>query len=195
MRLSKLLLVVVGATVLLGVLVSSASARNLSTSAQSSTVLWRTLRFTGGFGTVECELKASGSFHSRTIAKVVALVGYITEASVLRCSRGGATINQASLPWHRRYKGFTGSLPNITGESETISGVEWTIREPSFGVTCTVGSAGTSLIGNFVLSSGTVTRADVSGTNTCGGVEGTVSGGETNALDRAGGARLTITLI
>jgi hypothetical protein len=195
MRLSKLLLVVVGATVFLGALVSSASARNLSTSAQSSTVLWRSLRFSGGFGTVECEIKASGSFHSRTIAKVVALVGYITEASVLRCATGGATINQASLPWHRRYRGFTGTLPNITGESETISGVEWTIREPVFGVTCTARREATSLIGTFTLSAGAVTRADVSGTNTCGGAEGTLTGGETNALDRTGGARLTITLI
>jgi hypothetical protein len=195
MKFSKLLLVVVGATVLLGALVSSASARNLSTSSQSNAVLWRRVDFSGGFGTVECEVKASGSFHTRTIAKVVALVGYITEATILRCARAGATINQASLPWHRRYKSFTGTLPNITGESETITGLEWTVREPVFGITCTVRRETSSAVGSFAISSGTVTRAEISGSDSCGEFSGTFSGTETNALDRTGGARLTITLI
>jgi hypothetical protein len=196
MKVSKLLLVVVGAAVLLGAFVSSASARNLSTSSQSNTVLWRSLRFSGGFGTIECEVKVSGSFHSRTITKTVnSLVGYITEGAALRCASGGVTINQASLPWHRRYKAFTGTLPNITGETETITGIEWTVREPTFGITCTVRRETTSLIGTFTLSSGTVTRADVSGSTRCGEFEGTLSGGETNALDRTGGVRLTVTLI
>jgi hypothetical protein len=195
MKFSKLLLVVVGATVLLGALVSSASARNLSTSSQSSRVLWRTIAFTGGFGTIECEVLVTGSFHTRSITKTVnSLVGYITEAAILRCARGGGTINQASLPWHRRYRGFTGTLPNITGETETISGIEWTIREPVFGVTCTVRREASAATGTYTLSSGAVTRADISGSNSCGGVSGTLSGGETNTTE-SGGARLTVTLI
>jgi hypothetical protein len=194
MKFSKLLLIVVGAAVLLGALVSSASARNLSVSSQTNTVLWRRMDFGGGFGTVECEVKVSGSFHSRSIAKVVTLVGYITEGTILRCARGGATVNQASLPWHRRYRSFAGTLPNITGASETITGVEFTIREPTFGITCTVARATSSTIGTATVSSGTITRADVSGTSRCGSFEGTLSGSETNATNGAG-ARVTLTLI
>ncbi len=193
MKFIKLLFVVVGATALLGAFVSSASARNLSISSQTNTVLWRAARFAGGIGgAVECEIKASGSFHARTIAKVVALVGYITEATFLRCARGSATINQASLPWHRRYSSFVGTLPNITGESETFSGLEWTVREPS-GITCTV--TGATAAGTFAVSSGTVTRAAISGTSRCGGFfTGSLGGEETNATNGSG-VRLTVTLI
>jgi hypothetical protein len=195
MKFSKLLLGVVGATVLLGALVSSASARNLSTSSQTNRVLWSSVGFRGGFGTVSCEVLVSGSFHSRSITKTVnSLVGYITEARILRCASGGGTINQASLPWHRRYKAFTGTLPNITGESETITGVEWTTREPTFGITCTVRAAESSTIASFTLSSGTVTRAEVSGTSPCGSFSGTLEGSSTN-VSEGGGARLTVTLI
>jgi hypothetical protein len=194
MKLSKLLLAVMGATVLLGAFVSSASARNLSISSQINTALWRRMNFGGGFGTIECEVKLSGSLHTRTIAKVIALIGYITEGTVLRCARFGMTINQASLPWHRRYRGFTGTLPNITTQSETITGAEFTIREPTFGITCTVARATSSMIRTYAVSSGTITRAEVSGTNRCGEFEGTLSGGETNVTNGSG-SRITITLI
>jgi hypothetical protein len=195
MKFSKLLLAVVGAAVLLGAFVSSASARNLSISSQTNTALWRRMDFGGGFGTVECEVKLSGSFHTRTIAKTVGLlVGYITEGTILRCARGSATINQASLPWHRRYRNFTGTLPNITGQSETVTGAEFTIREPTFGITCTVSRTNSSTIGTYAVSSGTITRAEVSGTSRCGEFEGTLRGGETNVTNGAG-ARITITLI
>jgi len=97
MKLSKLPLAVVGAIVLLGALVSSAGARSLSVSAQTSTALWARMDFSGPFGTVECEIRLSGSFHGRTSAKAVnSLSGYITEARILRCTRGGATIHPES---------------------------------------------------------------------------------------------------
>ncbi len=194
MKFSKLLLAVVSAAVLLGALTSAASARNLSSSSQTTTTLWRRMDFTGDIsGTTECEVKLSGSFHSRTMAKVTTtLIGYITEATVLRCARGSATINQASLPWHRRYRSFTGTLPSITGLSETISGSEWTLRGPS-GITCTV--TGATLVLAYVLSSGTVTSASVSSTGRCGGFfTTTLAGTETNVTDGSG-ARITVTLI
>ena len=197
MKLGKLLLAAVAAAVLTGAFVSSPSARNFSISEQRNTVLWRSLVFTGGFGEVACEVKVSGSFHGRTSAKTInSLSGYITEATVLRCRIGGATVSQASLPWHRRFRGFTGVLPNITGTSETITGAEWSIREPVFGIGCTVRRTESgSLIGTYTVSSGTVTRVETRSEGTrCEGIAGTHTGTETN-VTTPGGARITVTLI
>jgi hypothetical protein len=195
MKFNKLLLAVVGATVLLGTLVSSASARIFSLSSQTNRATWTRMDFGGGFGTWECEVVIRGSFHSRTAAKVVnSLVGYITEGRVNRCARGGATINNASFPWHRRYRSFAGLLPNITSSAETITGAEWTIREPTFGITCTVRRETSSTIASYVITRGVVTRADVSGTSDCSGIGGTLSGG-TTAVDNGTGTRITLTLI
>ena len=197
MKLGKLLLAVVAAAVLLGAFVSAASARNFSVSEQRNTALWTLMRFTGGFGEVACEVKVSGSFHGRTSAKVIgSLSGYITEATVLRCRAGGATINQASLPWHRRFRGFFGTLPNITGTSDTLTGVEWRIREPTFGIICTVRRTESgNTIGTYTISSGTVTAAAVSTEGSrCEGVPGTLSGTTTNVTNPGGGA-ITIRLI
>jgi len=192
----KLLLAVLGAAVLLGAFVSSASARNLSLSSQTSTILWRSWEFSGGWGTQECDVKLSGSFHTRAISKSVgSLIGYVTEGSVLRCSIGSMTINQASLPWHRRYSGYAGTLPNVTGIAETFTGVEFTFRESIFGFTCTVRRETSSTIGTYgVGAGGTITRADVSGTSPCGSFTGSLSGTETNVTNGSS-ARITVTLI
>jgi len=195
MKLSKLLLAVVGATVLLGTLVSSASARNWEVSEQIGTTLWRRMNFIGGFGTVECEVKLSGSLHTRTSTKTVnSLIGYLTEGTILRCSRGSATINQTSFPWHRRYRSFEGPLPTIRTQSETVIGAEWTVREPTFGVTCTVRRESSSTIGTYNLSAGTVTSAVVSGESPCGSFTGRLEGSETN-VENGRGARITVRLI
>jgi hypothetical protein len=136
MKLSKLLLAVVGATVLLGALVSSASAGRLSNSSTTLRATWARMDFTGGFGTVECEVTLEGSLHSRTIAKVArALIGNITAASVSSpCRRGGATILRETLPWHVTYNSFAGTLPNITNILTDVVGASFRIREPTFGV-------------------------------------------------------------
>ena len=197
MKLGKLLLVAVGVTVLLGAFLSSAFARNFSVSEQRVTSLWTLLRISGGFGTVECEVKLSRSFHTRTFTKSVgSLIGYITEGTVLRCRNGGATVNQASLPYHLRYGGFTGTLPNITGQREIFSALEWAIREPTFGIICTVRRSESGTTGvTYAVSSGTITSTTVSSEGTrCEGVAGTFSGTTTN-VTTPGGARGTITLI
>jgi len=194
MKLGKLLLVAVSAAVLMGaLLVSTASARNRSISSQTWTSLWRRMDFAGGPGTIECEVKLSGSFHSRTITKTVnSLIGYITEGTVLRCIRGSMTINQASLPWHLRYRAFGGTLPNITSYSDTLTGAELRLREPLFGATCTVSNA--TWVRILVLSASVVSRTSQSGTNSCSGLTVTLSGEETNITNGAG-SRLTVTLI
>src|SRR5215213_2451096 len=137
MKLRKLILALTGATVLLAALTSAGSARNLSFSSQSFAALWRRMDFAGGISrAIECEILLAGSLHSKTMTKVVgSLIGYITTATVLRCTRSGMTFKQESLPWHRKYGGFGGTLPNITGTTETVTGTEWTVREPG-GITC-----------------------------------------------------------
>ncbi len=196
MKVSKLLFSVLAATVLLGGLVSTADARNLSVSSQTTRVTFTRINFAGGFGTVECEVSLTLTFHSRTIAKTLnALIGYITAATVNRCARGGATINQASLPWHARYRSFGGTLPNITELSKTITGAEWTIREPTFGITCTVerASAGDTIV-IYKIVTGRVTSAEASGERPCGGINGRLEGSTTNVTE-SGAGRITITLI
>ena len=194
MRFTKVFLGVVGATVLLSALVSSASARNLSSSSLTKTILWRRGDFSGGFGTIECEVLLSGRYHTRTITKTTnSLIGYITEASILRCIRAGATMNRETLPWHLTYQGFGGTLPNITTAIVNLSGASWNIREPTFGATCRVNNA--TSVGTVTIAGGAVTRADISGTNRCGAFSGTLAGSETNVAERLGGARITITLI
>jgi len=85
MKFSKPVLAVVSATVLLGALVASASANHLEISSQTTKTTWTRWNFRGGFGTFECEVVLSGSFHSRTIAKTAgSLIGYITAATVVR---------------------------------------------------------------------------------------------------------------
>jgi len=194
MRLSKLLLAAVGATVLLGALVSSASARNLSTSSQTIRMFWSRMDFRGGFGTVECELILRGSLHTRTSTKTLgSLIGFITEGNVPRCARGSATISIVSFPWHRRYRGFTGTLPSVSTVSDTITGAEWTIREP-FGITCGMARESTSTIATYALTIGIVSSAALSGEGTCGGLVMAFSGSTTNVVDGSG-TRLTVTLI
>src|SRR6266511_5819391 len=184
MKLGKLLLAVVGATALLGALVASASARNLE-GTQTVSALWARMDFGGVFGTVECEVRLSGSFHERTIATVAGtLIGYITEGTVLRCARFGVTIRQESLPWHRRYRSLTGTLPNITGLSETVTGAEWRIELSGFA--CTVSATNSSTILTYAVSNGTVTRAEVSGTSSCSGSNITLSGSTTDVEDGLG---------
>ncbi len=194
MRLYKLLLAVVGATMLaLGALAASASARTLSISSLTDRATWNTLDIAGSFGVIECELVLRGSFHARAIAKTAgSLIGYITEGVITRCARGSATVNRGSLPWHRRYGRFAGTLPNITSVAETITGAEFDVREPLFGTVCIITNA--TITGTFTVSSGTVTRRDLNGGDRCESADATISGSTTN-VESGTGVRLTITLI
>jgi len=196
MKLGKLLLAVAGATVLLGALVSSASARNFEVSSQTGTTLWRrVILAVGAERLAECEIKLSGSLHTRTATKTInSLIGYITESVVLRCVFGGMTINQASLPWHRRYRAFTGTLPNILTQSETVTGAEWSMREAVFGITCTMRRESSSLTRTYSLSSGTVTNDSLSGEDLCSGIMMRLEGAETNVTNGSG-ARISVRLI
>jgi hypothetical protein len=181
MKILKLLLATVGASVLLGALVTSASARNFSITNQSISAMWREVIFAGGFGETNCELTLEGSFHSRSMPKVLgSLVGYITSAILGPCPRGTATISRESLPWHLRYSGFEGALPNIRSIILHVVGASFFIREPIFGIRCHVLTTSAQPgVGTFHRStvSHEITEAGISGrirTTECGS-EGTLS--------------------
>jgi hypothetical protein len=138
---SKLALAALSAAMLLAVVVSVASANRLATSNQAWRATFTPMTFTGGGSTVRCNVTLEGSFHSRTISKVVGqLVGYVTKATVSPhpCTGGDAEAAQESLPWHLRYNSFTGTLPNITTiVVEAISTRFWVESEIiGFGFRC-----------------------------------------------------------
>ncbi|HEV7774719.1 MAG TPA: hypothetical protein VGO48_15670 [Conexibacter sp.] len=198
MKLSKLLLTIAGATVLLGALVSSAFAGRLSQSANTLNVTFARLDFRGGLGTVECEVILNTTFHTRSINKIpLLLIGYITAASVNGCARGGMTVLRETLPWHVRYSSFAGTLPNITSIQTRTIGESYRVTEPVFGISClsrtTPEQPG---IRTYNAASGAITSATAGGTISCspGGITGSLSGSTTNVVE-VGGARLRFTLI
>jgi hypothetical protein len=198
MKLSKLLLAVVGATVLLGAFVSSASAGRLSASDTRLRASWTRMDFRGGFGTVECEVVLEGDQHSRTITKVAGLLmGYLTAANVTRCARGGATVLRETLPWHVQYREFGGTLPAITTVVTTVVGSSFKIREPTFGVTCLArATASSPTTGTYNRETGTgrLDSVTVGGSIPCGSFTGALSG-TSSSLDNRAGTRITVTLI
>jgi len=123
MKICKVLLAVASATVLLGALASSASGRALSLSNQSMRATFSSVEV-NIFEEVRCQMTLESSFHSRTFGKVAgSLIGYITSAIVGPCSAGTtATILRGTLPWHVRYAGFLGTLPNIISIRTNVVG-------------------------------------------------------------------------
>jgi hypothetical protein len=171
MRLSKLLLATIGATVLLGALVGSASARSFSSTSQTLRSTFSRVRFSGVFGSITCHVTLEGSLHTRTIAKVAGtLIGYITAANLGECAEGSATILRETLPWHVRYLSFTGTLPAITSLSINVIGASFRVREPL--ATCLARSTPESpSVGTFNREAGgALLTAEISGTipTSCG---------------------------
>ncbi len=190
-------LTAVCAAAALAVLVSFASARNLSITSQTIKDTWSRLDFSGGFGTVECAMTVEGSLHATTLAKVAeALVGYVTSAiSSSPCNRGGMTILRETLPWHITYVQFFGTLPNVDGISYGYITLSARFREPTFGIECLARSTREApSIARFNREAGgRITGVTMSGTIPCGSVSGTISG--TGRVTNASGQSVTVTLI
>jgi hypothetical protein len=106
-------MVSLAASMLMAFAVGSAAARNLSISNQQIRSTFRTMELAvEGIGTDRCDVTLEGSLHARTIAKVVnTLLGYITRVTTAGCTLTTGILN---LPWHVRYRGFSGNLPDIT---------------------------------------------------------------------------------
>jgi hypothetical protein len=134
MRNSKLLLTALGAAAVLGALVSAASANRIALSNQTFRATW-TWEFVEpiGFIALRCPVTIEGSFHSRTMSKVLEqLIGYVTQATLAetRCTGGSARILTETLPWHIRYNGFGGTLPAITRINIRIVGLAFLMQLP-----------------------------------------------------------------
>jgi hypothetical protein len=128
-RPTRLIIASVIAATALAAAVGTANARRLALSENHILSHFRAMTFESGGGiTVVCAISLEGSFHSRTLEKVIrSLVGYVSEVRIKRpCSGGEAWILSAqegrteSLPWHLLYERFIGALPNISGIELTL---------------------------------------------------------------------------
>jgi hypothetical protein len=181
MKICKLLLAAAGATVLLGALVSTASAGRLEISETRITTMWRSVEFALPSVTVRCEVTLDATLHERTMIKDLGtLMGYITRAILGPCASGTATILTSTLPWHIRYSDFTGTLPEINSIIVHVIGASW--RVAGGGVNCLARSSTTKpAIGTFHRDPVThnLTEVGISGRIPtgleCFGVEGTFS--------------------
>jgi hypothetical protein len=139
---ARILVAALCAATALAVCVGTATARRLATSENHFLTHLREITFEGGGTSVVCALSLEGSFHARTIEKIVgSLIGYISEARFKRPCTGGEAWMQTtqegreeSLPWHILYERFIGALPNITGIETTVDNGLWAIA--AGGVTC-----------------------------------------------------------
>jgi hypothetical protein len=200
MKRCSLLLACMSAVVLLGALVSTASARNIEMSSQVFRGQFREVRFVLPFGSTSCNVTLEGSAHSRSIAKVVgSLMGYVTRADLGPCSTGTATILRETLPWHVRYASFTGTLPNITSARGNIINVSARIREPG-GVTCLARSTVTEPVAaTLTIGAGVVTGLSLGGSirvgPECFGATGTLSSDTASPTVLNSATRITVRLI
>jgi hypothetical protein len=204
---SRLALAALVATTAMAAFVGSASARNLSISNQNFTVSYSSLEFIS-IVTIRCGVTLEGSFHTRTIPKVIgSLIGYITRVSVRRpCTNGegfafngverlGTTTLTNTLPWHVRYEGFTGTLPNITAIRLGLSGARFRIG--ALGVLCiaTTGGARGNAFGNATrnTTTGVVDPLTAEGTITFDPESSGLCGASGRFGSPAGDGRITLT--
>jgi hypothetical protein len=123
---TRLLLSAFVAALALSASISTAYGRRIQLSNQTFRVVWSganklTFAEEANGSTVVCEVTIEGSFHSRTLSKVCGqLIGYVTRARVTRPCEGGEAwtldgVERATqtLPWHIRYRNFSGTLPRI----------------------------------------------------------------------------------
>lgn len=123
---TRLTLAALIATCCVSLAVGSGSANRLSVSSNRFRITWPSINMNdeNDNTVIECAVTLEGSFHSATINKVRgALIGHVSRGIVRgeTCVGGSATILQEKLPWHVTYRGFTGTLPNITGVQFDLS--------------------------------------------------------------------------
>ncbi len=203
---SKILLGMLGATILLAASVSTASATRLESSSQSIRASWAQMIFRGFGASVTCRVTLEGTLHSRTIVKTnESLIGYITRVIVREetCTGGTARALSETLPWHVRYRSFEGPLPGITAINTNVIGAKFRVGATVFGTnvfclyTTTVAQPN---IGSFAREGGgALTSVAVSGTIRSSGEfgcsEGTLSGSSESLTVLGGTTRITVRLI
>jgi hypothetical protein len=156
----KLGLAALTVCLLLSAAVGAASARNISLSSQSLRATWSRLEWEGGLGTpVRCQVTLEGSFHSRTIAKVIgSLIGLFTRATVKTesCTNGKVTFPPALR--HITWEGFAGTLPLIVLLKILLRLFPFSIERPGgLSPNCVYGNSTDRPFLLIGLSSGTIT--------------------------------------
>jgi hypothetical protein len=127
---TKLLLAGLTAALAFGAFLSTSSANRLAFSGRTWRATFNKIQFIG-FATVECHVTIEGSFHSRTISKVLeALVGYVSRLTVdeTKCTGGSVRALTETLPWRISYGGFEGTLPIITGIDIRVIGAAFLVQ-------------------------------------------------------------------
>jgi hypothetical protein len=202
---SKLILAGLAAALVMAFAANSASAERLSVShSELFNATWSRLTFaSGGANAAICDVTLEGSFHYRTLLKVTgSLVGYITRAIARNCIEGSATVLTTNLPWHIRYQGFEGTLPNITALRVRLILAEFQIKERIFGTTCLTRTTATEPSeGAIRLSGGNERRlvtgltADQNARIRCGILNGQFQGTATVRELTGGNTNLLVRLI
>jgi hypothetical protein len=179
MKSIKALVAVACVVIAFGAVGESAQARNLLFNVTRHRFTFSRVEFRGGLGTTRCDITLEGSFHSTTIPKILeSLVGYTIDSEAGNCETGDMII-LTTVTQHRRYTGFTGSLPIISGVSTKIIGFAFRIREPVFGIECLATSTAESPVTLRYNreAGGRVTSGDLGGSIRCGGsITGTLRG-------------------
>lgn len=140
---SKLLMASALAALALDVGATTSAANRLSVSTRLFRITWRLAEVLGEPfpEPIQCNITVEGSFHSSTMTKSEGLlIGHVSRASVAPCQHGNLTINQEALPWHVRYRGFTGALPSIAGVILGFIGFKYTLHDEATGLTCVTSS-------------------------------------------------------
>jgi len=161
MRIYTKLLALLIVALTFSIAAATASANRLSVSEEDFEVIWpeaNDLNFTAGGNTVECSVTLLGSFHRRTIQKIIrSLIGTVAHAVVGDCDNGTAVID-GRPPWHLTYEGFRGTLPNITGVRLLLRNYRFTINHTASGAICLTNAgrnaAGTAIVGASGLITG-----------------------------------------
>jgi hypothetical protein len=195
----RLLLAGLTSALLMAIAISAASANRLATNEQQVRLIFSPMVFTGeGIEPpVRCPVTLEKSFHSKTIAKVLeSLIGYVTKVTVGTCTGGTARANTETLPWHIRYGGFTGTLPNIVTLLGKSIRTSFTIAARAIPVPCryTPSSVtGTTNVG----AGGRVTGLTITGrgiaSETFGCPRGSLEG--TASVTTGSGGTVTVTLV
>jgi len=202
MRLCKLLLASVGVTVLFGVLAWGAFARNFEVSNQRIRGIFTSIEYHLPGVSTRCAITLEGSLHTRTMTKVLGtLIGYITREDLGACTAGTATVLTSTLPWHVKYSGFLGTLPEISSIITHVIGSAWRVREAE-GIACLATSTTTEpVIVNYHRETAgrVLTAAEIRGTIRtrfeCLGIAGSFRSDRGALVGSPNGERVTLNLI
>ena len=154
---AKLISVSAAVAVVLALAVGAASANRLSVSNSQFRFLMRSFELTSSQFEITCGVTLEGSFHSRTFAKVQgALVGFFSRASVDTpgCTGGRMSVLAESLPWHVRYRSFSGTLPAISAVALDVVGFTLLFENTIAQVCLYRATEASPMRGRFVLGEG-----------------------------------------